>query len=559
MAGINRWRNHWPTLTAAALALVTTAGLLAGCGGSSASGGSNGVVTVFTGSSGPLADNFNPYSPNVQDQARGMIYETLFYFNTLKTGDIQPWLATGYTWANGGRTVRFQLRHNVTWSDGQPFTSADVVFTLNLAMHHQALNQYGLPLAGATANDPYTVTVDFTKPAYPDLYYVGGKVEILPQHIWQSVSNPATWPDPQPVGTGAYTLTKFSTQSEEFTANPHYYLPDLPKIKKYRFLSFSGNESADAAIESGQVDWSGGFIPNIRAAYERKDPQYHLVNLPMATAVLVPNYVQGPTAQLAVRQAISAAIDRTFISNTVYDGETPPSNPEALVTPNFAAVLDPALAGATLPAADPGRARQILQAAGYHAGANGIFVGPDGNPLNITVKTISGYTDYISTLQIIGQNLKAAGINLTVQGESYAAFTSDQDTGNFQLIINAFGYTPSPYSYYDEMMDPSITAPIGQVDSIGNYGRYHNDTVTGLLTDIASHEKETDALSDFHQIEHIVAQDLPVIPLFEAQNEIEFNGHHVTGFPTTGNPYAAPAIYMQPDIGWVAMRLAPTS
>jgi peptide/nickel transport system substrate-binding protein len=50
---------------------------------------------------------------------------------------------------------------------------------------------------------------------------------------------------------------------------------------------------------------------------------------------------------------------------------------------------------------------------------------------------------------------------------------------------------------------------------------------------------------------------MPLIPLFEQQNEQEFDGNVVTGFPTSDNRYASPAIYMQPDNGWVAMRLAP--
>jgi peptide/nickel transport system substrate-binding protein len=62
---------------------------------------------------------------------------------------------------------------------------------------------------------------------------------------------------------------------------------------------------------------------------------------------------------------------------------------------------------------------------------------------------------------------------------------------------------------------------------------------------------------DFYQIEQIFAAQLPDIPLFEQQDEIEFNGNNVTGYPTLSNPYAAPAVYISPDLGWVADRLAP--
>jgi peptide/nickel transport system substrate-binding protein len=62
---------------------------------------------------------------------------------------------------------------------------------------------------------------------------------------------------------------------------------------------------------------------------------------------------------------------------------------------------------------------------------------------------------------------------------------------------------------------------------------------------------------DFYQIEHIFAAQLPDIPLFNQQDEIEFNGNVVANYPSVANPYGAPAVYIQPDIGWVAARLAP--
>jgi peptide/nickel transport system substrate-binding protein len=540
---------------------VVTAGLVAGCGGtgSTAGGGASGVVTVTTGAAGAFVADFNPFSPNVQVPANGMIYEPLFFFNTVKSGQITPWLATGYTWSNGGRTLAFQLRHDVQWTDGRAFTSDDVVFTLDLAKNNQALNRFALPLAGVTADGRYGVTVEFTKPAYDEFYYIAGKQVILPRHIWQSVSDPATWLDSKPVGTGAFVLTRCQGQVMELTANPHYYQAGMPKVKTVRFLSFNGNDSSDAAIESGEIDWAGSFIPNVRKTYLGRNPRFHLTNIPLSVAFLVPNMKAGPTTGLAVRQALSVAINRSFISQSVYNGEAPLTNPEALLTPNYDTVLDPSLAGAKIHDNDPAQAKRILQNAGYTMGPDGVFSSPGGQPLAISLKVITGYTDYVSDVQIIAQEAKAAGIDLTVQGESYAAFTSDQDTGNFQLLIDNVGYTPSPYSYYDELLDSGIAQPLGRNDTVGNFGRYANPKVDGLLADIASHQDETTAKQDFYQIEQVMTQDLPDIPLFDQQDEIEFNGSQVTGYPTDDNPYAAPAVYIQPDVGWVAMRLAPAS
>lgn len=551
----SRWRVRATVVSAALLAV----GLVAACGGTATSGGAgaSGVLTVTTGAAGTFADDFNPFSPNVEDPTNGMIYEPLFFFNTVRSGEVDPWLGTSYTWADAGRVLKLQLRHGVTWTDGKPFTSADVVFTLDMAKNDQALNRYALPLAGVQANGPYGVIVTFTKPAYSDFYYLAGKTMILPQHIWKSVTDPAKFLNTKPVGTGAYEVAKVQGQVMELTANPHYYQSGLPKFRTIRFLSFNGNDSSDAAIESGEVDWAGSFIPNVRKTYLGRDPKFALTNIPLAVAFLVPNMKSGPTTALPVRQAISAAINRSFISDSVYNGNAPATNPQALLTPNYDDVLLPTFAKAKIQDNDPARAKQILQAAGYRMGANGIFTTPEGKPLSISLKVVSGYTDYVSDVQIIAQEAKAAGIDITVRGESYNAFTADQDSGNFQLIIDNFGYTPLPYSYYDQILDSRIAPPIGHTDTVGNYGRYSNPKVDALLTHIAAQQNEDSAKSDFYQIEQIFAQDLPDIPLFEQQDEIEFDGNDVTRFPTTADPYGAPAVYVQPDIGWVAMRLAP--
>ena len=543
----------WRVRTIAAGAAVVTAGVLAACGGSSggnsstsSSSGPSGVLTVATGAPA-YVDDFNMYSPNQQDATNGMIYEPMFFYNTVKTGDIKPWLGLSYAWSNGGKTLTVQLRHNVKWTDGKPFTSADVVYTFDQALHSTALNKFALPLASVAADGTYGVTINFTKAAYTDAYYALGRVEIVPQHIWKSISNPTTFLNEHPVGTGAYILTKFSPQVFELTANPHYYLPGLPHFKTVRFIGYTGNRTMDAAIIAGQLDWTGAFIPNIKQTYLAKDPKFVVSDIPLATNFLMPNMATGPTTKLAVRQAISAALDRTSISNTVYNGYAPPSNPEALITPNYSSVLDPSLASARFPSPNAAAAKNILTKAGV------------ATPLTLTVKMVAGYTDYLSALQIIQQELKPAGINLVIDQEAYTAFTSDQDNGNFQLVIAGFGFTPDPWSYYYSLLDSSIAPAIGKADTVGNYGRYRNPQVDSLLSQIADTVNTSVQNPAFYKIENIFAQQLPLIPLYEAQNEIEFNGHHVGNIPTVTNAYGAPAVYIQPDIGWISARLVPVN
>jgi peptide/nickel transport system substrate-binding protein len=548
--------RHWNVRPAVlAITAFMTAAVLAACSGSSggsssgtsSSSGQSGVLTVTTGSAGTFADNFNQFSPAAEDPTNGMIYEPLFFYNTAKSGDVTPWLGSSFAWSNGGKTLTVQLRHGVKWTDGKPFTSADVVYTYNLAIHSAAINKYGLPLASVAANGTYGVTINFTKPAYSYAYYALGRVEMLPKHIWRadSIKTITTSLNEHPVGTGAYELSNLSGQTMTFTANPHYYLPGLPKFKTIRFVSFNSNTSSDAAIESGTIDWAGSFIPSIKKLYLARDPKYAVSDIPLATAFLVPNVVKGPTASLAVRQAISAAIDRNYISKTVYSGYATPSNPEAMILPNYKAQLDPSLASASFPAPSASKAKSILARAGIKT------------PVNITVDMVSGYTDYLSVLQIMQSELKPAGINLTIAQPAYATFIADQSSGNFQMLIASYGYTPDPYSYYYSLLASAVASPIGQPDSVGDYNRYKNAGVDSALSQIAATNDKSTQSQAFYKIENTFAQQLPDIPLFNSQNEIEFNGHVVKNDPTVSNPYAAPAVYIQPDIGWVAMHLTP--
>jgi peptide/nickel transport system substrate-binding protein len=551
-----RRSGHISRATIGVAAVILAGGMLAACssGGSSAGGGSSRVVTAETGQAGQFVQNFNPFSPNAERPTLGMIYEPLFFFNIAKAQTPQPWLAKSYAWSNGGKTITFTLRPNVKWTDGKPFTAADVAYTFNLLKSDPSLNASALPIASASAPTSTTAVVNFTVPSYAAINYIAGTTYIIPQHIWKSISNPATAENAKPVGTGAYTVVSVTGNALTLNANPHYYLPGLPKVKTYRFLYFNGNDSANLAIENGQVDWANTYIPNINKVYAAKNKKYVVANTPVAITALLPNMTQAPTNDLAVREAISDALDRNKISSIVYNGYAGPIATDALLSPNFDNVADPALKS-TFFTYDVAKAKSTLAADGYRMGANGYFA-KAGKELTIGVQVPTGYTDYVSALQIMVGELKQAGINLVVQGESVNAWTSATYTGKFQLLMEYAGFTSSPYVYYKTLIGSQGIPPEGQVDTAGDQGRYKNATVDALLATIAGTDDVSVQRPAFYQIEQIFAKDLPLIPLFGQQNEGTFNGNAISGEPTSANPYASSG-QQQPNVGWVAMHLSP--
>jgi peptide/nickel transport system substrate-binding protein len=549
-------RPHRRTIAAVALAAASVL-LAAACSSSGSSqpaagqSANSGTLTIAFGNNTPFTDDFNPFSPTSQLPAQGLIYEPLWFFDMADSSQTHPWLATSYAWSNGGKTVTFDLRQGVKWTDGTPFTSADVAYTFNLIKTHPALNQSALPITGAVAEGPYKVAINFSAPSYTDINYIAGTTYIVPEHIWNSVSDPATYQDPKPVGTGSYEESSVSGTAMVLTANPHYYQPGLPNIKTLRYLYYDGNTSIDLAIESGSVAWGGAFIPNIKQVYEAKNPNYHVIDIPAAIINIVPNMVSGPTASLAVREAISDAINRNFISQDVYDGLVGQINQTGLVQPLYSNVTDPALDNAF--PYNVSQAKKTLEAAGYTMGSNGFFE-KNGSELDVSIQVPSGYTDYVSVLQIVEQEMKAAGINMTVDAESLSQYSSNRSNGNFQLIIEYYGFTPSPYVYYKNLLDSQGIPAIGSLDTAGDYGRYSNPEINSLFNAIAATPDVSAQRPDFYKIESAVAQQLPIIPVSDQQGDTEFNGNVVAGYPTLSNPYAED-VPIAPDYAWVTPRL----
>jgi len=530
-----------------------TALTVAACGGddSSEEGGGGGViVNVNTGGSATFTRNFNPYSPNVQTGAAGTIYEPLFFYNLASNDEPMPLLGTDFEYSEDGRTLTITTREGVQWSDGEPFTAADVAFTFNSLMD-PAFNRTNIPLTSAEAIDDNTVVLTFSRPAFRDEWNILGQQMILPEHIWSEVEDPANFLNENPVGTGPFILTEFSQQTFLLEANPNYWEEGVPAIDGLRFTAYSGNTAANQALVAGQIDWGNTFIPDPENSWINIDPEtHHVPTISVYITDFVPNLEQWPTSDLAVRQAISLGIDREEIIENVYYGTARATNPEQLLTPRDDALID------TEFEYDPEAAREVLEDAGYTEGSDGIYVDPQGRRLSVTVKVVTGYTDYIQALQTMQQDLAEVGIELEVEQVSFQQFSADRQTGNFELLIDGQGGTPTPYHLYDRLLNSANTAPIGE-NAASNWARYSNPEVDALLNSIAETNDQELIDDAVDQLSQIFVEELPYIGLWQNPPNVTFLSERVTGWPTDDNPYALPMGWAVPDLGIVARSLQP--
>ena len=510
-----------------------------GGGGSSSSTGTSTSSEVVMESSpeNSITDDFNPFQSTAAPQgmgATGLVYEPLFQFDLANPTVNYPFLATKYAWGNGGKSITFTIRQGVKWSDGQAFTPADVAFTFNYVKAHSTgasdINTGGLQVTSVSTSGS-TVTVNFSSPQYMKLAQIAGQA-ILPQHIWSSVTNPATFTDAKPVGTGPYVLGSFNPEGFTMIKNQYYYNP-VPVSKVY-FPVYTSNTGALSALFSGQIDWTGNYIPALQQDFVAKDPaHHHFWEAAGSSNALWPSLTTWPTNQLAVRQAIDVAINRTVIGTEGESGlEAPLTNASGITLPTYQAWLADEVSGLSVPAAgSAAQAASILEKAGYKKDSAGYYA-LNGKEVALTIVDPASYTDYAQSGALVAQALKAAGINATFSGITVNAWNADMASGNFQLAIHWSSGGITPFPLYDTWLDDALIS-----SGAGDFEHLKNPTVDAELAKLNSDQTVAEQKADLAPIEKYVAQNLPVIPTTTAADWFEYNSQHFTGWPTQDNPY----------------------
>jgi len=529
------------------LMVVTAAGLLAAglsaCGsgspsggGGSSSSGASGTLVMESSPESTITQDFNPFVPTAAPQgmgATGLIYEPLLQFDLAAPPKYSNWLATAYSWGAGGKSVTFTIRQGVKWNNGKPLTPADVAFTYNLVKANAAINLAGLQISSVSTSGN-TVTLTFPTAQYTNLQQIAG-VPILPQSQWGSAGSPATYSDPNPVGTGPYKLKSFTPQGFVLTKNPGYWQASLVKVQNVDFPVYTSNTGALSALFTGKIDWTGNFIPGLQKNFVSTAPQFHhFWEAPGSTNALMPNLHKWPTNQLPVRQAISAAINRNLLASEGEAGlENPVTNATGITLPTFAAWSGPVASQTVSATGSATTAAGILTKAGYKKDSAGFFA-KNGKEVAVTLVSPSAYTDYAAVGSMVAQELKTAGINANFQGLTVTAWNADMADGNFDLAEHWSNNGLTPYNLYDNWLNSSLAT--GN-NATGDYERLKDPAIDAALAKLAGDQTVAQQTTDLTPIMNYVSQNLPVIPVTTASEWFEYNSEHFTGWPTQQNPY----------------------
>jgi len=378
---------------------------------------------------------------STDDGLARLMHATLVRLNRA-TGQLEPRLAREWTGSPDGLAWTFKLREAVVFSDGTPFTAADVVFSFQALYDPKVKSQIGSSLLidgkplQVRALDPHTVVVILPAPYGPGISLLDA-VPILPSHklkasldsgkfqdVW-GLSTPVT----EIVGLGPFVLTEnVSGQRLVLTRNPKFWLKDgrgrpLPYLDRIE-IQFSSDQNADVLrLQSGDLDVMYGTVrfedlDALRKLEAQNRVKLHTAGVSIAPDLLwfnlVPNAAaarQKPWLQSeGLRKAISMSVDRQSLINSVFLGEAVPiAGP---ITPGHGEWY---AADAVRPVFDREAARRELASAGLTDRNNdGMVDDAAGKTAQFTVLTTKGSTVRERSCQVLEQQLRQIGLQVDV-------------------------------------------------------------------------------------------------------------------------------------------------
>lgn len=483
-----------------------------GCGSDSGAPGTASVRVGDTHVSASIGEP-NVLLPVISADSASSAINNLVYNGLVKYDkafNIVGDLAESWEVSDGGRTLTFHLRRDVTWHDGQPFTSADVEFTYRLYIDPNVPTAYAeryKQVAWVKTPDPYTFIAHYDKPLAPALISWG--VEIHPKHLLEGQDVTKSPLGRAPVGTGPFKFQKWVPGERiELLGNPNYFegppgfhrvvvriIPD--QTTQFLELRFRGIDqmSLTPLQYARQTDQ-----PAFRRFYEK----YRY----LASSYTYVGYNQKRELfkDKRVRQALTYAIDREEIIEGVllglgqpahgsYKPGTWPYNPNVPQYPF-----------------DPQRARDLLKEAGWEDRDGDGILDKDGKPFQFALITNQGNAQRIQSGEIIQRRLQDIGIDVTLRVLEWATFLKNFiDIGNFDACILGWNIPPDPDSY--NVWHSSKTGK-GQLNFIG----FSHPEVDALLEEGRRLLDQGERQKVYHRFQEILAEEQPYTFLYVSES-----------------------------------------
>lgn len=522
-------------------------------------------------------ENYNIYLSGAYNHQRETgdktIYEALMYTN-LNTGEMTPWQAESFAYNDNFTSITVKLRQGVTWSDGQPFTSGDVKYTLEMLRDNAPdllySSIYKEWLKGVDTPDAQTAVINLNKPG-PRFFQLNlalgheNHQVILPAHIWKD-KDPKTFTNYDlakgwPVGTGAYKMVASSAQQQVFDRRDDWWgkktgFMDLPAPQRIILIPGASDESTAQLYIGNTADSGNPLQPATFKAAIEKNPNLKSWNKqgPVWGApdgcgyVFIFNHAKEPWNNKDVRIAINYAINRQEISTIGYQNANYP-----IAAPFSAYMASRWIKSGPLKdlldkydrlTPSQQQVDQHMQAAGYAKNGQGLWE-KGGQTLKVPVR---GSQFFAPIAPPVAAQLKKAGFDATeiVEPPGSTALLEDQLVGKADTSFGVHcGSLSEPYETLKDLHS-KLGRPVGEKTPFGGSlsSRYSNPEYDKLIDQMEAMPPGKPDDPKYMDLAaralDIYLSEMPEIMLTEELHVVTFNYTYWTGWPSAEDPYVAP-------------------
>ena len=486
-------KKRFPALV---LGGILALGLLSGCGqkeaASSVSTAASESAAAANGSAQGLVfvnyrdiRDLNPHLYAGEMYAQSILYDTLV---SITEDGYEGCLAESWTISEDGKIYTFKIRDGVTFSDGTVCDANAILANFNAIIEnkerHTWLEMMNL-LVGVSAPDDHTFVIELSEAYYPMLTELGcirPFAMISPNCMIDGSTKDGV---SGYIGTGPYVLTDFETDQYAIFERNENYWGEKPEIERITVKVIPDNQTRIMALESGEIDLIFGknmLDADAISQYVDSDKFEVALSDPTSTRHIVLNTTNDILSDMAVRQALQHATNRTAISEGIFYGlEQPADTLYAATVPYCDVELTPYEYSAEI-------ASNMLDEAGWIMGGSGIRE-KDGEKLeldllynsdSVTEKTISEY---------LQSEYRKLGISLNIHGEEEQSYRDNMKAGNFDMVFNiCWGMPYDPQSSLAAMRAPvygDFAAQQGLADK-----KEIDQAITDILTTTDEEERQ---------------------------------------------------------------------
>jgi peptide/nickel transport system substrate-binding protein len=462
------------------------------------------------------------YTSNMQKggiPSSSLIYEGLVIKDI--DGKFDPALAQSWNVSDDAKTWTFHLVQNATWNDCAPFTCADVKFTNDYMKANNLTMGYVLSdVQSIDCPDNNTAVFNLVTPysAFLDQISRTPGITISPEHIWQNINDPQHYQDSQMIGTGPFIFTQAVPGYYQYTTNENYH-GRVPAIPGVVLKMITNPDSQVLALENGEIDVVSGITPAVAQSLSgNSNISVYSINDTGACEVAF-NMAQYPANISAFRHAMSHAVDRDTISSIFGTGR-----------PTETTFLLPTLAGNAVNPADVGmynynltEAQKLLAAAGFVKNSDGVLIGPDGNPVTITIP-LGSKGDAVNDKIIAVLKNDWAQLGISVSTVYYEDSTQYRKAANANpVFIDSF-----PVLLHDDAdsLGNFAVTPLQET----NYYNYNDPEYNSLVAQVKNTTNQAAIQEMAYKMQDLLAKDVPTVPVASTDTLVAYRTDRFTGW-----------------------------